>query len=98
MNRVVHLDPFFNRLTDKWAQEERGRRAKYERDRWERINRECARRHIGHAFDEAEAALDFLGTLKRAGHPITFELEECEVTLKAFLVQVMALRGFQQGE
>lgn len=59
---------------------------------------ECFKHNIKRAFDYAEAALDHCGSLQRAGFGTIEELDEAEVLLKAFLVQVMALRRAQGGE
>ncbi len=66
-----------------------------QRERAEEMLRECSERCISRAFTYADAGLHYLGTLRRSNADISEQLEEYETTLKAFLVQVMALRGVE---
>ncbi len=63
----------------------------------EAILRECARHDIELSLNYAEAGLDHLRDMRRAGYGTKEELKETRVMLEAYLVAVMAMQREENG-
>ncbi len=63
----------------------------------EAILRECARHDIELSLNYAEAALDHMRDMRRAGYGTVDELRETRVMLEAYLVSVMAMQREENG-